>query len=227
MRRRLVIRTRLASAAAKLKANPSTTTRAHPVPRRRAGRFPDRVRPGQRPTLTPVADGRRCQSDFSRGSSKSWVARCCSRARRAPCSTSTTAPILRQQIEQLRGRAGRGGWRRPRRLHYVLGITKAYCTRAGGGPFPTELDIETIGRACRADPRPGREFATTGRPRRCGWIDLAALARSIINGMTGLCITKLDVPDGLEEPVVYRLHARRQAHRPAADGFGGGHALRV
>ncbi len=86
-------------------------------------------------------------------------------------------------------------------LHYVLGITKAYCTRVGSGPFPSELDIETEGAPGYQMSNKGREFGTvTGRKRRCGWFDLPALKRSIqINGVTGLCITKLDVLDGLKE----------------------------
>jgi adenylosuccinate synthase len=82
-------------------------------------------------------------------------------------------------------------------LHYVLGITKAYTTRVGSGPFPTELEDET-GDQLRAR---GNEYgATTGRPRRCGWFDAAALKRSIqINGVSGLCVTKLDVLDGMDE----------------------------
>src|SRR6476620_6600587 len=82
-------------------------------------------------------------------------------------------------------------------LHYVLGITKAYSTRVGSGPFPTELDND-VGRHLA---KRGNEFgATTGRPRRCGWFDAAALKRSIqINGISGLCVTKLDVLDGMEE----------------------------
>ncbi|TXT25105.1 MAG: adenylosuccinate synthase [Gallionellaceae bacterium] len=90
----------------------------------------------------------------------------------------------------------------PQMLHYVLGITKAYTTRVGSGPFPTELyDAEDkqdpIGKQL-ADR--GCEFgATTGRARRCGWFDAAALKRSIqINGVSGLCVTKLDVMDGME-----------------------------
>jgi len=84
----------------------------------------------------------------------------------------------------------------PSQLHYVLGITKAYTTRVGAGPFPTELfdDIgEKIGER-------GMEFgATTGRKRRCGWFDAPALRRAHqINTFTGLCITKLDVLDGLD-----------------------------
>jgi adenylosuccinate synthase len=89
----------------------------------------------------------------------------------------------------------------PQTLHYVLGITKAYTTRVGSGPFPTELyDAVT-----KQDPagkhmaEKGHEFgSTTGRARRCGWFDAAALKRSIqINGVSGLCVTKLDVLDGV------------------------------
>jgi adenylosuccinate synthase len=84
----------------------------------------------------------------------------------------------------------------PRYLDYVLGITKAYTTRVGGGPFPTELH-DTTG-AYLAER--GHEFgATTGRPRRCGWFDAVALRRAIQNNsVTGLCVTKLDVLDGLD-----------------------------
>src|SRR5487761_2685342 len=84
----------------------------------------------------------------------------------------------------------------PQQLHYVLGITKAYSTRVGSGPFPTELD-DAAGKQLATR---GHEFgAVTGRPRRTGWFDAAALKRSIqINGVSGLCVTKLDVMDGLE-----------------------------
>jgi adenylosuccinate synthase len=86
-------------------------------------------------------------------------------------------------------------------LHYVLGITKAYTTRVGGGPFPSELDIETEGAPGTQMSVIGQEIGTvTKRKRRCGWFDAAALRRSaMINGLTGLCITKLDVMDGIEE----------------------------
>ena len=99
------------------------------------------------------------------------------------------------------GQAAAGSGVGPGRLHYVLGITKAYCTRVGAGPFPTELDLDTAGTPGEQMSTKGREFGTvTGRKRRCGWLDLAALKRSIIiNGVTGLCITKLDVLDGLNE----------------------------
>jgi len=85
----------------------------------------------------------------------------------------------------------------PGDIDYVLGITKAYTTRVGSGPFPTELD-DAVGR--RIAER-GVEFgATTGRPRRCGWLDAVALRRMVrVNGVTGLCMTKLDVLDGLDE----------------------------
>ncbi len=85
----------------------------------------------------------------------------------------------------------------PQMLHYVLGIAKAYITRVGSGPFPTEQDNET-GRYLT---KRGNEFGSvTGRPRRCGWFDAALLKRSVqINGINGLCITKLDVMDGLKE----------------------------
>ena len=84
----------------------------------------------------------------------------------------------------------------PNGMHYVLGITKAYTTRVGGGPFPTEL-FDDVGRWLAEK---GNEVgATTGRARRCGWFDAAALKRAIqINGVTGLCVTKLDVLDGME-----------------------------
>lgn len=99
------------------------------------------------------------------------------------------------------GQASAGAGVGPGMLHYVLGITKAYCTRVGGGPFPSELDIETPGLPGYQMSQTGREFGTvTGRKRRCGWFDIPALKRSIqINGVTGLCITKLDVLDGLPE----------------------------
>ena len=95
------------------------------------------------------------------------------------------------------GAAAAGAGVPPHMLQYVLGIVKAYTTRVGSGPFPTELFDEVgAGLAQR-----GNEFGSvTGRPRRCGWFDAAALKRSIqINGITGMCITKLDVMDGIEE----------------------------
>jgi adenylosuccinate synthase len=110
----------------------------------------------------------------------------------------------------------------PQMLNYVLGITKAYTTRVGSGPFPTELyDAED-----KLDPTgkhlavKGHEFgSTTGRARRCGWFDAAALKRSIqINGVSGLCITKLDVMDGMETVqlgVGYRINGVESDIMPA------------
>lgn len=95
------------------------------------------------------------------------------------------------------GGAATGSGVGPRDLDYILGITKAYTTRVGSGPFPTELFDDT-GKHLSAK---GHEFgATTGRPRRCGWIDIVALRRACtINSLTGICLTKLDVLDGLEK----------------------------
>ncbi|MBI4989758.1 MAG: adenylosuccinate synthase [Rhodocyclales bacterium] len=113
------------------------------------------------------------------------------------------------------GAAAAGAGVGPGMLHYVLGITKAYTTRVGGGPFPTELydavdKLDPVGKHMATR---GHEFgATTGRARRCGWFDAAALKRSIqINGVSGLCVTKLDVLDGIEEMKIctgYRIDGR-------------------
>ncbi|KGK13173.1 adenylosuccinate synthase [Vibrio navarrensis] len=85
----------------------------------------------------------------------------------------------------------------PRYLGYILGIAKAYCTRVGAGPFPTEL-FDDVGEHLGVK---GHEFgATTGRKRRCGWFDAVAMRRAIqINSVSGFCLTKLDVLDGLKE----------------------------
>ncbi|MBV5291242.1 MAG: adenylosuccinate synthase [Curvibacter lanceolatus] len=99
------------------------------------------------------------------------------------------------------GNAAAGAGVGPGMLHYILGITKAYCTRVGGGPFPTELEWEKEGTPGWHMSTIGAEKGvTTGRSRRCGWFDAALLKRSAqVNGLTGLCITKLDVLDGLTE----------------------------
>jgi adenylosuccinate synthase len=112
------------------------------------------------------------------------------------------------------GNASAGSGVGPDQLHYILGITKAYATRVGGGPFPTELPIDEPGTVGHRLSTVGQERGTvTGRARRCGWLDAAALKRSIIiNGVSGLCITKLDVLDGLEEVKMctgYELDGRR------------------
>jgi adenylosuccinate synthase len=97
----------------------------------------------------------------------------------------------------LAGAAASGSGIGPQMLDYVLGLVKAYATRVGTGPFPTEL-TDDIGAGLA---KRGNEFGSvTGRPRRCGWLDLAALKRSVqLNGVDGLCITKLDVLDGMSE----------------------------
>ena len=104
------------------------------------------------------------------------------------------------------GGAATGSGVGPRHLDYILGIVKAYTTRVGAGPFPTEL-FDDVGDHLGTK---GHEFgATTGRQRRCGWLDAVALRRSMeINSVTGICITKLDVLDGLERIkicVAYKL----------------------
>jgi adenylosuccinate synthase len=108
------------------------------------------------------------------------------------------------------GGAASGSGVGPRHLDYVLGIVKAYTTRVGAGPFPTEL-FDDNGHHLGEK---GHEFgATTGRQRRCGWLDIVSLKRSLdINSVTGICITKLDVLDGLETiriGVAYRLNGER------------------
>ncbi len=107
------------------------------------------------------------------------------------------------------GGAASGSGVGPRALDYILGIVKAYTTRVGAGPFPTELfdkDGEYLGEK-------GHEFgATTGRQRRCGWLDIVSLKRSLeVNSVTGICITKLDVLDGMETVkicVAYKLDGK-------------------
>ncbi len=107
----------------------------------------------------------------------------------------------------------------PRAINYVLGITKAYTTRVGSGPFPTELlddDGKRLGEI-------GREFGTvTGRPRRCGWFDATLVRQTIrVAGIDGIALTKMDVLDGFEELKVcvgYRLDGREIDHLPAGQG---------
>jgi len=109
------------------------------------------------------------------------------------------------------GNASSGAGVGPNMLHYVLGITKAYTTRVGSGPFPSELPTDQgIGKHLASV---GHEFGTvTGRARRCGWFDAALLRRSVqINGVSGMCLTKLDVLDGLEKLALctgYKLDGR-------------------
>ena len=108
----------------------------------------------------------------------------------------------------------------PRFLDYVLGITKAYCTRVGAGPFPTELFDDTGAELASR----GHEFgATTGRPRRCGWFDAVALQQAVqMNSVSGLCITKLDVLDAL--PMIRICTGYQDADgNPAGPGFDATH----
>lgn len=104
----------------------------------------------------------------------------------------------------------------PDKLHHIMGIVKAYTTRVGAGPFPTELLDETGDYLQER----GAEFgATTGRRRRCGWLDLVMLKDSILyNGLTSICVTKLDVLTGLDRIricVAYNINGKRINHMPA------------
>ncbi len=109
------------------------------------------------------------------------------------------------------GNAAAGTGVGPNMLHYVLGITKAYTTRVGSGPFPSELPTDQgVGHHLASV---GHEFGTvTGRARRCGWFDAALLRRSVqINGVSGMCLTKLDVLDGVASIKLctgYKLHGK-------------------
>ena len=117
----------------------------------------------------------------------------------------------------LAGQAAAGAGVGPGTIGYVLGITKAYTTRVGGGPFPTELDDE-VGRTLGER---GHEFGTvTGRPRRCGWFDSVLVRQAVkIGGIKGIALTKLDVLDGMPELKVcvgYRSNGEVLDHIPSA-----------
>ena len=110
-----------------------------------------------------------------------------------------------------------GGGIAPSRISSVVGITKAYTTRVGSGPFPTEL-LDDLGQKLQHD---GEEFgATTGRPRRCGWFDAVVARHAVrLNGLNGLAVTKLDVLTGLKTVRVcvgYELDGRRIDDVPAS-----------
>ncbi len=114
------------------------------------------------------------------------------------------------------GTAAGGSGLGPSAAGFVLGIVKAYTTRVGSGPFPTELDDETGQRLGER----GREFGTvTGRKRRCGWFDAVLVRQSVaVSGVTGVALTKLDVLDGMDTIRIctgYRLHGRTLDHLPA------------
>ena len=116
------------------------------------------------------------------------------------------------------GQAAIGSGQGPGAIGYVLGITKAYTTRVGAGPFPTEQDNET---GARLGER-GREFGTvTGRPRRCGWFDAVMVRQSIkVGGIDGIALTKLDVLDGFESLRIctgYRLNGETIHHFPSGE----------
>ena len=120
------------------------------------------------------------------------------------------------------GAAATGSGLGPTAISGVLGIVKAYTTRVGAGPFPTELD-DDIGRQLAAR---GKEFGSvTGRPRRCGWMDMVCLRRMLeVNGMTSLCVTKLDVLDELDTLQIctgYRVDGEPVSQPPC----GGAEAL--
>ena len=117
------------------------------------------------------------------------------------------------------GQAAIGSGQGPDSIGYVLGITKAYTTRVGAGPFPTEQDNET---GARLGER-GHEFGTvTGRPRRCGWFDAVMVRQSIkVGGIDGIALTKLDVLDGFERLRIctgYRLNGALIQHFPSSEG---------
>ena len=115
--------------------------------------------------------------------------------------------------------AASGSGMGPGSVGTVLGIAKAYSTRVGSGPFPTELH-DDIGKLLGER---GHEFGTvTGRPRRCGWFDAALVRQAVkVGGIHGLALTKIDVLDGLPELKIctgYRIHGERVRHLPAAQG---------
>jgi adenylosuccinate synthase len=115
------------------------------------------------------------------------------------------------------GNAGTGSGVGPGQVGYVLGICKAYTTRVGEGPFPTEL-FDAIGKSIGER---GHEFGTvTGRPRRCGWFDAVMVRQAVkVGGITGIALTKLDVLDGFEELKIctgYRLNGKVLNHFPAS-----------
>jgi adenylosuccinate synthase len=114
------------------------------------------------------------------------------------------------------GGAATGSGLGPTRLDYVLGVCKAYTTRVGEGPFPTEFDVQ---RSKQLRDLGGEFGRTTGRPRRCGWLDLVALRYAAqVNGLDGLAITKLDILDTFKELEVcvgYKVRGKKTATFPA------------
>ena len=115
------------------------------------------------------------------------------------------------------GQAAAGSGQGPGGIDYILGITKAYTTRVGSGPFPTELEDE-VGQGLGER---GNEFGTvTGRPRRCGWFDAVLVRQAVkLNGINGIALTKIDILDGMDELKVctgYRIDGEVYDHLPAS-----------
>ncbi|MCX5620369.1 MULTISPECIES: adenylosuccinate synthase [Bombella] len=115
--------------------------------------------------------------------------------------------------------AASGSGMSPKSVGFVLGIAKAYTTRVGEGPFPSEL-FDDVGKGMAER---GREFGTvTGRPRRCGWFDAAMVRRAVrVGGVSGVALTKLDILDGMKEVSIcvgYELDGQRIEHFPSAPG---------
>ena len=142
------------------------------------------------------------------------------RARKARCSTSITAPILMSlRPTRWRHRRRPAPDSGPNAIDYVLGICKAYTTRVGLGPFPTDQMDNAIGKTLGER---GREFGTvTGRARRCGWFDAVLVRQTVLTcGIDGLALTKLDILDGFDEIKVcvrYRLDGREIDYLPAGE----------
>ena len=142
---------------------------------------------------------------------------CCSRERRARIWTWTTGtyPYVTSS-NPVAGTVCSGAGLPPKRVDSVVGLVKAYTTRVGGGPFPTELK-DRVGRHLRDH---GAEFgSTTGRPRRCGWLDVVVLNESIkLSGIDNLAVTKLDVLTGLDKIKIctgYKLDGKKIKNIPA------------
>jgi adenylosuccinate synthase len=120
----------------------------------------------------------------------------------------------------LAGMASAGSGMGIRHIGYVLGIVKAYTTRVGSGPFPTELSDDAGKRLGER----GREFGTvTGRPRRCGWFDATLVRQAMkLSGVDGICLTKLDVLDGFDTLKIctgYEINGQKYDYLPAAQGL--------
>ena len=191
------------------------------------GRLPEDARRDARAAPRARADGRRRAARAVRRQPRRQEPAVRGRAGQR-CSTSTTAPIRTSPRRNcVAGAAAAGAGVGPQQLHYVLGITKAYTHARGQRAVPDRARRRR--RRAAAPARATSSAPTTGRPRRCGWFDAAALKRSIqLNGVSGLCITKLDVLDGLETVQdLRRLQDRRRHERHPAGRRRGARALRA